>query len=140
MMPILVVDFDGLLNPMPKGWFDIGAYRDSSVKETVKFLIAATEYFEIAIFGPRSLLFGGIQTMQAAIISWTTMEVNKATMHDLMAVLWFPTTEPVDYAVYINSTGVKRGSKYSELDVDALNFVSEWQVALATTARSPMIR
>lgn len=131
MLHTLVVDFDGFLNPMPHGWFDIGAHDDSQVKDVVKFLVNATEYFEVHVFGPRSLMFGGIQLMQAAIIYWTQMEVNKATMHDLMRVLVFPKTMPEDYAAHINGSGVIWGTAQVGMVPEAIDFILEWQQHLA---------
>lgn len=131
MTPLLVVDFDGLLNPMPDGWFDIGAHKDQAAKDAIKFLIDATEFFDIAVFGPRSMMFGGIQSMQAAIILWTTMEVNKNTMHDLMAVLQFPLKMPDDYAVAVSETGVIWGSTKDALPQDCIDFVTVWQKRLS---------
>ena len=140
MLPILVVDFDGFLSPMPGGWFDPGSYNNGAVKNVVKFLLAATEYFEIAIFGPRSLMFGGIQTMQAAIILWTNMEVNRATMHELMQVLRFPVSMPADVDVCINGTGVKWITPQDALDPESVDFILIWQKELAAESNSPMIR
>jgi len=132
--PLLVVDFDGLLNPMPEGWFDFHSYKKPSAKDAIKFLIDATEFFRLAIYGPRSHMFGGIQSMQAAIIHWTEMQVNSDTMHDLMSVLDFPHEMPEDVAAAINSTGVFFGSKKDELSQDALDFIRVWQNRLAAQA------
>jgi len=129
----LMVDFDGLLNPMPDGWFDIGAYKREPAKGVVKFLIAATEYFDVYIFGPRSLMFGGIQSIQAAIILWTTQDVNKETAHELMSVLQFPKEEPA-YDVAINGSGVKWHLTKEQPDPEAIAFITEWQEHLAKEA------
>lgn len=138
-MPKLVVDFDGLLNPMPEGWFALGSHKNENAHNAVKFLCAATEYFEVYIWGPRCEIFGGIQSVQAAIIDWTTMSVNVETMHDLMNLLWFPTQQPTEYDVWITGTGVKWAKTKDELDPELIQFVNLWQEELAAKARSPRI-
>ena len=132
--PVLVVDFDGLLNPMPEGWFDLGTHNTASARDAVEFLIDATEYFEVSVFGPRSLMFGGIQIMQAAIIFWTTMEVNKATMHDLMSALVFPTEMPRSFCAAVNGSGVKWGDTKDALPQEGIEFIEGWQRRLAFAA------
>lgn len=139
MLPLLVVDFDGLLNPMPNGWFDLGTYEKQPARDAIKFLIDATEFFEIAIYGPRSEMFGGIQSMQAAIINWTEMLVNKATMYDLMRIIMFPYKMPKNYAVAVTGTGVFYGPTKNQLSQDAIDFIIVYQNMLSQQALSPFV-
>lgn len=133
-VPMLVVGFDGFLNAMPNGWFDIGSHDNPIARDAVKFLIDATEFFDIVVWGPRSLQFAGIATMQAAIILWTRMIVNNNTMHDLMNVLQFPAEMPTDYAVAIDGAGVKYGPAQETLSQDCKDFINYWQPMLARMA------
>lgn len=139
-LPVLVVEFDGFLNAMPHGWFDMGSHENKAASDAVKFLIAATEYFEVNVFGPRSLQFAGIATMQAAIILWTRMQVNNDTMHDLMNALIFPMEMPEEYAVAVSGTGVKWGTTKDALDPEAIDFVNVWQEALSNESLAPNVR
>jgi hypothetical protein len=140
-LPLLVVDFDGLLDPSltDKGWFDLGVYSSEPAKGAVTFLIDATEFFRVAIYGPRSRMLGGIQTIQCAIIFWVTMEVNADTMHELMdskTGIQFPEKMPEHFAVAINGTKAVYGPDKSLLTTDATDFVKYWLNKLQNKNRS----
>ena len=129
--PVLVVEFDGFLNAMPNGWFDLGSHSNEIAQDAVKFLINATEYFDVHVWSPRSKQFAGIATMQSAVILWTRMEVNDETMHDLMNALKFPVEMPGDYAVAIGGAGVFCGPTKDVIQPEAMAFILEWQPYLA---------
>lgn len=131
-LPKLVINFDGLLDPTfaVQGWFEWTKYSKQPVVDAITFIIDATEFYDIYIHSPRSYMPSGIQVMQCAIIFWTTMEVNSATMHDLMAVLHFPSELPKDYAVFLDYGTISYGTDKGRLDPDAVDFIETWHSRL----------
>ena len=65
--PILVLDFDGVLNSYTSGWKGADVIPDPPVPGAMAFLWDATDHFRVAIFSSRSNQPGGLKAM----INWT---------------------------------------------------------------------
>ncbi len=62
--PILCLDFDGVLHSYTSGWKGASEIPDAPVPGAMRFLMEASEHFQIAIFSSRSNQEGGSIAMQ----------------------------------------------------------------------------
>lgn len=63
-MPILCLDFDGVIHSYSSGWKGADVVSDPPVPGALEFIEKAIEKFEIHIFSSRSNQEGGVATMQ----------------------------------------------------------------------------
>jgi hypothetical protein len=63
-IPILCMDFDGVIHSYSSGWQGADNIPDDPVPGAFAFLIKASGFFEIAIYSSRSGQEGGIKAMQ----------------------------------------------------------------------------
>lgn len=90
-MPILVVDFDGVIHSYTSGWTRVDDIRDPPVPGALAFLRAALDYFNVAIFSSRSSSKSGIDAMKSWLLRWATEnDAYGGWVHELS----FPTTKP----------------------------------------------
>lgn len=63
-LPILCVDFDGVVHSYSSPWKGAAVIPDDPVPGALAFLEAATEQFRVAIYSSRSNQVGGVVAMQ----------------------------------------------------------------------------
>jgi hypothetical protein len=69
-MPILCLDFDGVLHSYFSGWKGATIIPDPPVHGAIEFLYEAIFHFEVHIFSSRSCQQGGIDAMQDWLVRW----------------------------------------------------------------------
>jgi len=84
--PILCLDFDGVCHSYTSGWKGAAVIPDPPVPGMEEFLVAAINYFDVAIYSSRSGQEGGIQAMK----DW----FDQYTITDIRTMLNFPTEKP----------------------------------------------
>lgn len=67
-LPILVLDFDGVLHSYSSGWKGADVIPDPPVPGALEFVIKALNHFKVAIFSSRSNQEGGIEAMKAWLL------------------------------------------------------------------------
>lgn len=63
-MPILCLDFDGVIHGYDSGWQGAGVCNDPPVPGTLLFLEEAAKHFRLAIYSSRSKSFAGRRAMK----------------------------------------------------------------------------
>lgn len=63
-LPILCLDFDGVIHSYSSGWKGADQIPDPPVPGAVAFLGEAVEHFTVAVFSSRSNQPGGLEAMQ----------------------------------------------------------------------------
>jgi hypothetical protein len=69
-MPILVVDFDGVLHSYRSGWQGADVVADGPVPGAMAFLVEAVRHFDVRVLSSRSSQQGGIGAMKRALAGW----------------------------------------------------------------------
>lgn len=92
-LPILSVDFDGVLHSYASGWKGAAIIPDPPFPGAMQFLKDMTQHFTVAVFSSRSNMEGGI----AAMISW--IERNARLEFGDGGISWvselqYPTVKP----------------------------------------------
>lgn len=117
-LPILCLDFDGVLHSYASGWKGADAIPDPPVSGAIAFLYEAIQHFEVHIYSSRSNQDGGIAAMQAWLARWEGMWLaeqrilGKPQMRTslLLNIKW-PTEKPPAFLT---------------IDDRALTFTGEW--------------
>lgn len=73
--PILVLDFDGVINGYQSGWCGAHFIPDPPVPGAFEFMLLALNEFEVKILSSRSHQEGGIPAMMAYIEYWARKEL-----------------------------------------------------------------
>jgi hypothetical protein len=128
-MPILCLDFDGVLNSYTSGWKGATTIPDPPVPGAIEFLCEALAYFEVHIYSSRSHQDGGIDAMMDWIAlwerAWIVEQVNagKPTPRtSLLLNIKFPTEKPAAFLT---------------IDDRALTFTGTWPDMEALRAFKP---
>lgn len=96
-LPILCIDFDGVLHSYTSGWKGADKVPDPPVKDAMAFLRETIRYFTVAIYSARSSQPGGIEAMKRAITTWLTGDLDMLwpeAQHMVDTILVWPTTKP----------------------------------------------
>jgi hypothetical protein len=72
--PILCVDWDGVIHSYTSPWTDETTIPDPPVKGAVRWLWAATEWFDVQIYSSRSKTSRGRVAMHDKLIEWSRVE------------------------------------------------------------------
>ena len=104
-MPILCLDFDGVLHSYTSGWKGAGVVPDAPTEGMVEFLDAAIERFDVQVFSSRSSDPAGIPAMREWLHDCimahfdcafhTPPECERA--YEIYNALKFPTTKPAAF-------------------------------------------
>lgn len=92
--PTLCLDFDGVLHSYASGWKGADIIPDPPVAGAADFIVAAQQYFTVAVYSSRSGQEGGIDAMKR----WLHKAIIEAD-HDgaaFDAILW-PTEKPAAF-------------------------------------------
>jgi hypothetical protein len=94
-MPILCLDFDGVLHSYTSGWLGADVIPDPPVPGYAQFLLRAVEVFEVHTFGSRSRERGGIEAMR----EWLSRDspIDRATIDHLLERIHFPDHKPAAF-------------------------------------------
>lgn len=95
-MPILCLDFDGVIHSYTSGWHGADVIPDPPVDGALAFLTASVSRFNVAIYSSRSHQPGGIDAMKA----WLRHHLNIAYEADGDAVFHhidWPTHKPAAF-------------------------------------------
>ena len=93
-LPILCLDFDGVLHSYESGWTGADNVADESVPGAMRFLDSATMHFQVAIYSARSSQEGGILAMQDWLKVHLMWEFGQTIAEEIFARLVWPTQKP----------------------------------------------
>lgn len=98
-LPILVLDFDGVIHSYSSGWKGAAVIPDPPVPGAIEFIIKAQEHFTVAIFSSRSNQEGGIKAMKTwlggSIFANEKVRLGLAGAKDFVEhVIQWPTEKP----------------------------------------------
>lgn len=117
--PILCVDFDGVIHSYVSGWKGVDVIPDPPVPGALRWLWRATEWFDVRIYSSRSSQPGGVESMQAWMLTHAAKEFDAD--HPMCAVKF--TDEgpiyPIDFAV-------EKPAAFLTIDDRALCFEGDW--------------
>lgn len=85
-MPILCLDFDGVMNTYASGWQGVGVCNDPPVDGLEAFLEQALLHFEVHVYSSRSAVYRGRETMEAWCQKWLSPRIAQC--------LFFPEHKP----------------------------------------------
>jgi hypothetical protein len=88
-LPILCLDFDGVIHSYTSGWKGADVIPDDPVPGAIIFIRDAIDHFRVAIYSSRSGQSGGIEAMQ----SWLTKHWGYGNTAKLLMIEW-PTEKP----------------------------------------------
>lgn len=131
-LPILCIDFDGVLHSYTSGWKGPTIIPDPPVPGAIAFLYEAIQHFEVHIFSSRSHQEGGIEAMQDWLAEWEAAWIaaeksrGRPQMRTslLLNIKW-PTEKP---------------SAHVTIDDRAITFTGEWPSMEALRAFKPWNR
>lgn len=84
MMPILCIDFDGVIHSYTSGWKGADVIPDPPVPGALEFIDLAIDHFRVAIFSSRSCQPGGMEAMQAwLLLHWLEEERDNERFKDI---------------------------------------------------------
>jgi hypothetical protein len=112
--PILVLDFDGVINSYASGWKGADSIPDPPVPGALEFIAAAMEHFTVAIFSSRSNQPGGLRAMREWIGYWSVDDEHgmpDTFDHGVWGSIQWPTEKPAAFLT---------------IDDRALTFTGEW--------------
>lgn len=95
-MPVLAVDFDGVLHSYQRGWQGARIIKDPPVAGAMQFLSDATDEFVVCIYSTRNAQPGGIEAMKDylkhhLVEHWHAMpDIGERIFHKLQ----FPMDKP----------------------------------------------
>lgn len=100
-LPILCLDFDGVIHAYTSGWQGADQIPDPPVAGAIAFLYEAIQHFEVHIFSTRSSQIGGLNAMRTWLwlhdCNWRAEQSRAGRpllrTHLTMQVQ-FPTTKP----------------------------------------------
>lgn len=118
-MPILCLDFDGVIHSYTSGWQGAAVIPDPPVPGALEFIKAAQEHFTVAIFSSRSHQENGIGMMQV----WLSDHCIKQNLGGgwIQQIEW-PTHKP---------------SAMITIDDRAITFTGEWPTMDALKSFKP---
>lgn len=87
-LPILCLDFDGVLHSYTSGWKGAAVIPDPPVPGAFDFLVEACKHFNVMIYSSRSNHPGGIEAMAVWIAKWCPVEIFEGI------TCGFPTEKP----------------------------------------------
>jgi hypothetical protein len=120
--PILVLDFDGVINSYKSGWQGAGTVPpDPPVPGTCEFIVAAVEHFSIHIHSSRSEFDPGRQAMRAYLMAAFQEYFHK--QGDSEAIAWNKATS---YVYTKLSFPEHKPPATITLDDRAITFTGEW--------------
>lgn len=95
-LPILCLDFDGVIHSYTSGWQGANCVPDMPVVGAIDFIIAAEKQFELHIFSSRSNQEGGMHAMQEWLINHLINHglSEDAALKMTYAVIRWPTEKP----------------------------------------------
>ena len=80
-LPILCLDFDGVLHSYTSGWKGADVIPDPPVPGALPFLLEAVQHFRVAIFSSRSHQPGGRRAMREWLGFWS-VDTEHGLPHD----------------------------------------------------------
>ncbi len=92
--PILCLDFDGVLHNYTSGWRGAKIIPDGPVDGAMEFLRDAVEIFTIHIYSSRSILEGGINSMQNWLEICLLEKFGNQLAYPIFDPIVFPTSKP----------------------------------------------
>lgn len=95
--PILCLDFDGVIHSYTSGWKGEDKTPDPMVPGAMEFIIAASEFFTIAVHSSRSKTVSGMHAMQEFMRdNWIDAGYDDHRWQILKDIQW-PTTKPAAF-------------------------------------------
>ena len=106
--PILSLDFDGVVHSYTSGWQGPRTIPDPAVPGAIRFIVEASEHFQVAIFSSRGQYWGGRRAMRLWLHQQAVKEFSDINPQDGTAYAnWFWSDghmDPFDIHVYDKAT------------------------------------
>lgn len=93
-LPILCVDFDGVIHSYTSGWQGANVISDPPVPGALRWLWQCMEQFEVNIYSSRSSDYYGVRAMQEWLERYANEEFDTTTASRFMRLLHFPLAKP----------------------------------------------
>lgn len=126
-LPILCVDFDGVINSYKSRYVKAHIIPDPPVPGAMAFLKAATEHFHVNIFSSRTHQEGGQAAMQDYIEFWAASEEPALLMSAAPWVkkLFYPLAKPAA-KVSLDDRGWQFNGTFPSME-ELLAFKAWWE-------------
>lgn len=93
-MPLLAIDFDGVLHGYQSGWQGADQCPDQPVPGAMQAIRSYSERFRIAVHSSRSSQVGGIAAMQAWLRVHLAEEIGASEAERVFAMVEWPMVKP----------------------------------------------
>lgn len=135
-LPILSVDFDGVLHSYVSGWQGADVVSDPPTEGAMVWLSRAVRHFDVAIYSSRSHQPNGILAMQL----WLRLALARACedweADEVYRKIAWPTHKPAAM-VTIDDRALTFTGNWSEFDPAKLRGFQPWNKRIATVEASP---
>lgn len=121
-MPILCLDFDGVIHSYTSGWVTAAIINDPPVNGALEFIERALDHFEVHIYSSRSGQNGGIPAMREWLALWAGRSGHLDTR--LHQIKW-PTEKP-PALVTIDDRALTFSGNWSDYPLDELAAFKPW--------------
>lgn len=123
---ILCVDFDGVIHSYVSGWKGADVVSDPPVPGALRWLLKATEFFDVQIYSSRSSQPGGVAAMREWLLNFAIHEWGDKDFADqFMASIAFPAQKPAAFLT-IDDRAVCFEGNWSEIDPSNLLNFKPW--------------
>ena len=119
-MPILCVDFDGVIHSYTSPWIDEATISDPPVPGALEWLMKVSRLFSVVIYSSRSKTEAGRKAME----NWLTEQYLNADMEDEPKVI-FAREKPAAFLT-IDDRAIQFDGDWSKLDPKALLSFKPW--------------
>ena len=93
-LPILCLDFDGVLYSYGSGWLGADVLPDPPTEGAMSFLGEAVEVFHVHVYSTRSHQTGGVDAMRNWLIHYLVDHYGQSSGWDIVNQINFPTYKP----------------------------------------------
>lgn len=93
-LPILCLDFDGVIHSYTSGWVSPTTIQDEPIKGALDFIVQAQSAFSVHIFSSRSHCAGGVEAMEKWMIFHLSKDHAKDEVYKIMNKIVFSRIKP----------------------------------------------
>lgn len=130
-LPILCLDFDGVIHSYKSGWQGAAIIPDPPVAGAIEFLDAAVRRFSVVIYSSRSGEPGGIDAMRGWLSMFVHAAMPRCDAEHLLSLIEWPTSKP-SAMVTLDDRAVQFTGIWPS--IDELAAFQPWNKRIATAA------